>query len=290
MEINLSFDIAATIMITILLISWVMRKMTGGTTNRMFLRFVFINLIAVLFDIWAATLDNVGSQSITALYFAHSGFLIVYNFVTLMYVLFVVSLTDTWHKIKKNFFILFVLGAPFLTVLAALVTNPLTKKMFLVSGGYRHGEWFPLIYAQIAVYIVFVIAYMIYYRELMELARFCAAVAYIPIGVIAWLIQMAAPENHVQIVKIRPASRNHIDLTDPFYRIPQNLHGKIIPHQGIDHREITEIEHDYIHILFIVIVSFHVRRIGPVFHKLRIRVYDLLRFLSSNTHKNHTDR
>ena len=199
MEINLSFDIAATIMITILLISWVMRKMTGGTTNRMFLRFVFINLIAVLFDIWAATLDNVGSQSITALYFAHSGFLIVYNFVTLMYVLFVVSLTDTWHKIKKNFFILFVLGAPFLTVLAALVTNPLTKKMFLVSGGYRHGEWFPLIYAQIAVYIVFVIAYMIYYRELMELARFCAAVAYIPIGVIAWLIQMAAPENHVQM-------------------------------------------------------------------------------------------
>lgn len=199
MKINLSFDIAATIMITILLISWVMRKMTGGTTNRMFLRFISVNLIAVLFDIWAAMLDNAGSQSIAALYLAHSGFLIMYNFMTLLYVLFVISLTDTWHKIRKNLFIQIVFWTPFLIVLAALLTNPFTKKMFLVSGGYRHGEWFSLIYAEIAVYIIFVTAYMIYYRELMELSKFCAAMAYIPIGLGARLIQVITPENPVQM-------------------------------------------------------------------------------------------
>lgn len=196
---SLSFDIAANIMIIILLISWVLRKMTSGTPNRMFLAFISVNWIAVLFDIWAGMLDNAGSTNLLALYTAHAGFLIMYNFMTLLYVLFVISLTDTWHKIRKNRFIQFVLWAPFATVLTALLTNPLTKKMFLVSGGYRHGEWFFLIYAAIAVYIVFVVAYMVCYREIMEFSRFCAVMSYIPIGLSARLIQVLSPENPIQM-------------------------------------------------------------------------------------------
>lgn len=186
---SLSYDIAAIIILTLLLISCIMRKMTSGTPNRLFLVFISSNWIATLFDIWVVSLDNANSTYHPALYAAHYGYLIMRSITGLVYVLFVISLTDTWHKIKKNIVIRFLLWAPFLVVSAALLTNPFTKKIFRVSEGYQRGEWFFLIYAAIAAYLVFVIGYMTYYRELVEFSKFCAVLSYIPISFIAMLMQ-----------------------------------------------------------------------------------------------------
>lgn len=196
---SLSYDIAAIIILTLLLISCVMRKLTSGTPNRLFLAFISVNWIAGLFDIWAVSLDNANSTYLPALYAAHSGYLIVHNFTVPIYVLFVISLTDTWHKIRRNFIIQFILWAPFLTVLAALLTNPFTKKMFLVNRGYQRGEWFFLIYAAIAIYAVFGVGYMIYYRELIEFSKFCAVMSFIPIGFVALMMQLLSPSTLVEM-------------------------------------------------------------------------------------------
>lgn len=196
---SLSYDIAAIIILTLLLISCVMRKLTNGTPNRLFLAFISVNWIAGLFDIWAVSLDNANSTYLPALYAAHSGYLIVHNFTVPIYVLFVISLTDTWHKIRRNFIIQFILWAPFLTVLAALLTNPFTKKMFLVNRGYQRGEWFFLIYAAIAIYAVFGVGYMIYYRELIEFSKFCAVMSFIPIGFVALMMQLLSPSTLVEM-------------------------------------------------------------------------------------------
>ena len=107
---SLSFDIAALIILTLLLISCIARKMTSGTPNRLFLAFISFDLLAVLLDIWAVALDNAGSTSRLALHMAHSGYLIVHTFTVPVYVLFVISLTDTWHKIRKSFWLQFVLS------------------------------------------------------------------------------------------------------------------------------------------------------------------------------------
>lgn len=196
---SLSFDIAALLILTLLLLSCIMRKMTSGTPNRLFLLFIFFTWLSGLFDIWAVALDNAESTNLFALYTAHSGYLILHNFTVPLYVLFVVSLTDTWHKIQKSFWIQFVLWVPFLSVFAALVTNPLTKKMFSVESGYRRGPWFFLIYAAIAVYLVFVVGYIIYYRDLVERAKAIAAMSYIPIGIIALVIQLFSPSTLVEM-------------------------------------------------------------------------------------------
>lgn len=196
---SLSFDIAALIILTLLLISCIMRKMTSGTPNRLFLAFIFFNLLATVFDIWAVALDNAGSTSRLALYTAHTAYLAVHTFTVPVYALFVISLTDTWHKIRKSFFIQFVLWMPFLAVFAALLTNPFTHKMFLVDGGYQRGEWFFLIYAAVVVYLLLVIGYMIRYRCLVERSKAFAAMSYIPIGFIAMIIQMVSPTTLVEM-------------------------------------------------------------------------------------------
>lgn len=196
---SLSFDIAALVILTMLLISCIVRKMTSGTSNRLFLAFISSNLIATVFDIWAVMLDNAGSTSHLALYVAHSGYLIMHIFTVPVCVLFVISLTDTWHKIRKSFWIQFVLWAPLLTVVAALLTNPFTNKMFLVDGGYQRGPWFFLIYGAVLIYVVFAIGYMIRYRRLVERSKMVAVMSYIPIGITAMLIQMLSPEMLVEM-------------------------------------------------------------------------------------------
>lgn len=196
---SLSFDIAALLILTLLLISCIVRKMTNGTPNRLFLAFISVNLLATVFDIWAVALDNAGSTNRFALYAAHSAYLIAHTCTVPVYALFVISLTDTWHKIRKSLFLQVALWAPLLVVLAALLTNPATQKMFLVDGGYQRGEWFFLIYAAVAVYLFLVIGYMIRYRDLVERSKIIAVMSYIPIGVTAMVVQMVSPATLVEM-------------------------------------------------------------------------------------------
>lgn len=196
---SLSFDIAAILILTLLLISCIMRKLISGTPNKLFLLFIFTTWLATVFDIWAVCLDNANSTNLPALYAAHSGYLFIHNFTVPVYALFVISLTDTWHKIRKSLWIQVVLWAPFLIVTAALLVNPMTKTMFLVDGGYQRGPWFFLIYASVAVYLVFIVGYMIQHRDLVEWSKTIAVMSYIPIGITALIIQMLSPTTLVEM-------------------------------------------------------------------------------------------
>lgn len=196
---SLSYDIAAILILTLLLISCVARKMINGMSNRMYLTFIILNWITALFDIWSVALDNANSSSHFALNMAHAGYLFVHNMTLPVYALYVVSLTDTWHKIRKNIFIQVLLWAPLILVSLAVLTNPFTKKMFQVDGGYRHGEWFFIFFVSIAVYILFVFVYTIRYRELLEFSKFCAVMSYIPISLIAMLVQLQMPPIRIEM-------------------------------------------------------------------------------------------
>ena len=196
---SLSFDIAALLILTILIVSCILRKMTSGTQNRLFLVFVSFTWLATVFDILAVALDNANSTNSLALYAAHCGYLIIHNFTVPLYALFVISLTDTWHKIRKSFWIQLMICMPYLVLFAALVTNPFTNKMFTVDSGYQRGEWFSLIYAVIAVYMIFVLGYVIYYRELLEFSKTLIFLSYMPIGLITVMIQMLYPTMLVEM-------------------------------------------------------------------------------------------
>ena len=173
--------------------------MTSGTQNRLFLVFMSFTWLATVLDIWAATLDNVNSTNLPALYAAHGWYMIIHNLTVPLYALFVIGLTDTWHKVRKSFWIQAMLWGPFLVLFAALVTNPLTKKMFTVEGGYQRGEWFPLIYVVAAFYMIFLLSYVIYYRELLEFSKTLIFLSYIPIGLMTVMIQMVYPNILVEM-------------------------------------------------------------------------------------------
>lgn len=196
---SISLDIAALVILTILLISCVFRKMTSGISNRIFLIIILITIAATVFDITAVTMDNAQSTQISALYTAHAGYLITHYLTAPLHLLFVISLTDTWHKLKQNIAFQVVLVLPLATVLIAFVVNAGNHLVFSVDNGYTRGPLFSLMYITTIMYVVFDIAYIIRYRKLFDFGKIIAISAVIPISVAAMVIQMLYPMQLVEM-------------------------------------------------------------------------------------------
>lgn len=190
---SISFDIAALILLVVLLNSNYIRKMTSGISNRIFLIITLDLLAATVFDIAAVTLDNAQSDNVIALYTAHSGYMITHFLSAPLHLLFVISLTDTWHKLRKRILVPILLITPLLVMLIALVANAGNQLVFSVENGYTRGPLFVLMYVATALYIVYDIIYIVRYRSLFSFGKLVAISTVIPVGLVAMIIQLFNP-------------------------------------------------------------------------------------------------
>ena len=190
---SISFDIAALILLIILLGSCFVRKMTSGISNRIFLIITLVSLAAAVFDIAAVTLDNAHSDNVAALYTAHSGYLFTHFLSAPLHLLFVISLTDTWHKLRKNIILQFLLISPLVAVLGVFVANAVNQLVFSVENGYTQGPLFGFMYVVTMVYILFDVFYIIRYHSLFSFGKIVAIGMVVPVGFIAMIIQMLNP-------------------------------------------------------------------------------------------------
>lgn len=196
---SISFDIAALVLLLILVNSCYVRKMTSGISNRIFMIIVLVSIASTLFDIVAVTLDNAQSDNVVALYTAHSGYMITHFLSAPLHLLFVISLTDTWHILRKRIGIQILLVTPLVVMFVALVVNAGNQMIFSVENGYTRGPLFGMMYVATALYIVFDIVYIIRYRNLFNFGRLVAIATVIPIGLVAMLIQLFNPRTLVEM-------------------------------------------------------------------------------------------
>lgn len=196
---SISLDVAALTLLTILLVSCIFRKMTSGISNRIFLIIILIAITATVFDINAVTLDNAHSNNISALYTAHVGYLITHYLSAPLHLLFVISLTDTWHKLKKNIALQIVLALPLAVVFAVFVANADNYLMFSVENGYTRGPLFSLMYVTTILYVIYDIAFIIRHRKLFDIGKIITISAVIPLSMAAMIIQMLFPTALVEM-------------------------------------------------------------------------------------------
>lgn len=72
-------DIAALLILVIILISQFTRRMSKGTTNHFFIALVIMTILSGAADIWAVVLDNAGSLNLGLRTAAHTLYLLAYN-------------------------------------------------------------------------------------------------------------------------------------------------------------------------------------------------------------------
>ncbi len=197
---TIQFDVAAVILLSLLLYTNISRKMTKSVLDKIFIFLILITLGSSIADIFAILLDNYAvSQSATesilpALYWSHSIYLLLHNFTTIMYLLFIVSLTDTWHRLRDHKILCVLFMLPISVIAVIIAVNPFTKNLFYFKDlVYTRGVLFPLMYAVAVMYAVTAVVYLICHRKLFTVRKMASVVAIAPLVVSAMIIQFFFP-------------------------------------------------------------------------------------------------
>ena len=192
------FDICAVVILMILLVSVFSRKMTNGAVNRIFMGIVVTSLAAGAFDVWAVALDNsAGSTDIwaAARYISHTGYLFFHNISPLLYLIYLISVTDTWHKIKKRRAVIAAVSVMYCALLIVFAVNPVLKLLFYFDGEgrYKRGVLFPLLYLYAFLFMLEAAFYLIKYKKLFTSEKFYALLSMLLLEVLAVGIQWLNP-------------------------------------------------------------------------------------------------
>ena len=158
---SISLDIAALILLVILLISCIFRRMTSGRSNRIFIIIMLTAIASTLFDIATVIIGKMQGNHTALLYVVHTGYLVTHYLSAPFHLIFVISLTDTWHKLRKHVALQLLLVLPLLITMLAFVANFRNHLFFSVENGYTRGPLFILLYMTTVLYVIYDLAYII---------------------------------------------------------------------------------------------------------------------------------
>ncbi len=195
---SVSFDIAGLFVLCILIMSVILRKMTKGNANRLFMLSMLSALIACSFDIISVFVDNSGTDNAFIITFAHTGYLIFHNAQAPLHVFFLINFTDTWHKVRRNIPLKVLLFVPYAITLLLLLANPFTKMIFTVTDGYAHSWGFYAMYGLVVPYIIIDSFYVLKYRKQMEIRKILALYSMVVFLLIAIVIHLVVPVLRVE--------------------------------------------------------------------------------------------
>lgn len=158
--------------------------MSKGTTNHFFIALVIMTILSGAADIWAVVLDNAGSLNLGLRTAAHTLYLLAYNTISPLFLMYVISLTSTWEKITSNKIAACALTLPYLGVIGLLVSNLFTHSIFtFVDGVYTTMPLSFLPYTMARINILISIAYIIIYRRLFTARKLIALIMMLPVTV-----------------------------------------------------------------------------------------------------------
>lgn len=177
MLLSISFDIAELIILSVLLFGSILRKMTMGRANRVFLMTVSCEIVASSLEIFAVAMDYSENAPPVLVLIAHTLFLIFRNMQAPLQLMFIMCLTESIHKAKKSLAIKLLCIVPITLIVVLLLTNPFTELLFTYQNGYQHTWGYDILYILLAPYYIAYIAYLVRYRRQFDFKKIAAIFA-----------------------------------------------------------------------------------------------------------------
>lgn len=180
------------------------RGLLNSKRDRIFWYVILTALASVAFDIWAVTFDNSRNTNLMLRYVTHAGYLVLHNFSTPIYIIYLIELMDTWHKLLRNRLQMAIFALPFLCVLVNTLFDPLTGKIFYFDEGYAYvrGPWFWMLYVSAVFYMLYGIIYLVRYRKLVGQMQFAAVMAMFVLMPIAVGVQFFQPNALIEMFEV----------------------------------------------------------------------------------------
>lgn len=199
---NVNYDYCAMLIISILIITTILRRMIKGKVNRSFLEVLVVAWLTILFDIWAVHLDNLGVQQVFTKYVAHMGYLVLHSLEMPFYITYLVAMTDTWHLFKAKRLLAFLSSFPVLVITGLILTNPATKWIFYINAQYEYtrGKYFTLLYVCAVIYLIYGLVYLGIHRKMFR-RRYLVSLGIVFVAEIAGVaIQYFYPTSLVEML------------------------------------------------------------------------------------------
>ncbi len=201
MEKLLAFDFSAFLVMFVLLSTTISRRMIHGKENKIFLATLVCAFLTTVFDVWSIVLDVYADGALTAKYISHSLYLFFHSLMVVIYICYIVSLADIWHRLKRNILHKIFLPLPMVIVSILLISNFFTHEVFHmdVAGHYTRGSLFPIIYIAGFSYAVYGIFFIVANRMLFKRSRFWALMSVFLLVFVATFLQMVMPDVVVEM-------------------------------------------------------------------------------------------
>ena len=189
------FDIAALPIFFLIFWTVVLRKMTRGRCNVLYLAVIIMSIIADSSEIIEKTLTYnyapLTHDQMNIVRFFNYTYYVTRNAVNLSYVFFIIAITRTWYKIAP-FWKKFLICLPYLGILGFLIYNIPTSFVFSVTPefGYQRGVGVIFTYSFAFIYLMYGVVYLLRYRRTIDWATWVALMSMYFFNFIAVIIQL----------------------------------------------------------------------------------------------------
>lgn len=202
---NIYFDLAAVFICIAVLVSLVIRKLTSGRNNRIFLLLIVMVGTAGILDVITNLYGPVFPENrytIFSQYLFNFLYFIVRNATTPVYIIYASSLLGIWHRYRESALLRMALVAPFGVDVLLLIINFFTPIIFGFNG---HGEYYrgyliQILYGVAMYYMVFGLVLVVKNVNAISRHKMLSIVVFLPLTALAVGIQMVFPAWRIEII------------------------------------------------------------------------------------------
>lgn len=202
----LYFDICALPLFLIILVTVFIRKMTRGSTNKLFIAIIIITSLMTLADITSElSLRTLPADNLHV--FAATTSMYVYyltqTLLTLGYLFFAFAVTGTWFRIRTVKHKLLI-SIPYGIILLMLAANPFTGIVFTITPneGYERGSMIWLVYTITTIYTGLATLYFWNHRKYMSREKLMCLMSLSVLIVMAVVFQYFFPQYLVEMIAV----------------------------------------------------------------------------------------
>ncbi|MGN0166223.1 MAG: EAL domain-containing protein [Lachnospiraceae bacterium] len=195
------FDYCACALLFLLLMTLVIRKVTKGHVNKLFLLLIFSAIFTCVTDIWANDMENSGIGSIMVKYAVNTLYFVSHNLALPLLTAYIISLTDTWHIIYKHKVLPVLLCLPTVLVYVALAVNLFQPVIFYFDKDnlYTRGSMFWMLYLVAGFYMIFSLIYALKFRKSLGTYRLASIIFVFALSFAAVAIQFIFPRLQIEM-------------------------------------------------------------------------------------------
>lgn len=191
----LYLDYVALIIYYFMLVAWFFRLRKRRSYKGLYLPLLLVATFTCVFDIFTIIFNVEGSYFFVLKYVLNGFYLVLRSLIPLLYVGYIISVTETWHKIVNNSYIKCLIALPCVISAIMTITSPLTHLIYYIddSGLYKRGPAFFVLYIDAAIYFILCLYFCIRYSELLKPEKYIPLLSIIPSQVATVIIQLMFP-------------------------------------------------------------------------------------------------